>query len=163
MVEAAGTKKILLVCMGNICRSPIAHGVLAKKLDNNGLSGVINVDSAGTHGNFAGEPPDSRAIAVAHRRGYDIKKLRARKVRLDDFSMFDLVLAMDRDILSHLLDICPPVYHSRLNLYLSYARKLNTDEVPDPYYGGEAGFEVVFDMVEDAAQGLIEALKGEGY
>lgn len=154
-----GKKRILLVCMGNICRSPIAEGVLIKKLENIGLKGFVNVDSAGTHGNFAGEPPDPRAVSAAHRRGYDIKGLRARKIRLDDFRDFDLVLAMDRDILACLLEICPPVYRSRLRLFLSYARGLEVDEVPDPYYGGMAGFEVVTDLAENAVQGLLDALQ----
>jgi protein-tyrosine phosphatase len=151
-------RKILLVCMGNICRSPIAEGVVKEQLKKNGLSGVIKVDSAGTHGYHAGEPPDRRAVAVAARRGYDIADLRARKVRRDDFANFDFLLAMDRENLVNLLEICPPVYQVRVKLFLSYARGIKIDEVPDPYYGGEAGFEAVVDMVENAAEGLVETL-----
>lgn len=150
--------KILLVCMGNICRSPIADGVVRKILKNNSLSDQVKVDSAGTHGYHAGEPPDRRAVAVAGRRGYDIADVRARKVRRDDFANFDLVLAMDRENLANLLEICPPVYQVRVKLFLSYARGIKIDEVPDPYYGGEAGFEAVVDMVENAAQGLVDTL-----
>jgi protein-tyrosine phosphatase len=150
-------RNVLLVCMGNICRSPIAEGVLSKYLQNNKLSTFIKVDSAGTHGYHSGEAPDPRAIAVAERRGYDIRSLRARKVRKDDFALFDLILAMDRENLANLLDICPPIYHSRVKLFLNFARGIKIDEVPDPYYGGEAGFQAVLDMAENAAQGLIEA------
>ena len=153
--------KVLLVCMGNICRSPIAEGVLAKMLENSGFGDLVNVDSAGTHGFHAGEPPDPRAVAVAARHGYEIKSLRARKVRLEDFSLFKLVLAMDRDNLANLIESCPPVYQSRVKLFLSYARDIEFDEVPDPYYGGEAGFEAVLAMVENAAHGLVEALRIE--
>lgn len=159
----AGTakRKVLLVCMGNICRSPIAEGVLCKALEHNGIGECVDVDSAGTHGYHAGEAPDPRAIAVAGRRGYDIKALRARKVRRDDFAVFDLVLAMDRENLANLLDICPPVYQSRVKLFLSYALGMEIDEVPDPYYGGEAGFEAVIEMAENAARGLADALRRE--
>lgn len=152
-------KKILLVCMGNICRSPMAQGVVAARLKMNELDGFFGVDSAGTHAYMAGEPPDRRAISATRCRGYDITALRARKVRLDDFSTSHLVLAMDRDNLACLHEICPPVYRPRLKLFLRYARGLHYEEVPDPYYGGQAGFEVVLEMVENAAQGLIEALK----
>lgn len=152
---------LLLVCMGNICRSPIAEGVLTKILENSGLSDLVNVDSAGTHGFHAGEPPDPRAVAVAARHGYEIKSLRARKVRREDFFLFDLVLAMDRDNLANLIETCPPVYQSRVKLFLSFARDIEIDEVPDPYYGGEAGFEAVLAMVEKAAHGLVETLRLE--
>lgn len=161
MMAERAAKKVLLVCMGNICRSPIAEGVLNKLLSDNGLSQNIKVDSAGTHGFHAGEAPDRRAIAVAWRRGYDIKALRARRVGRDDFAGFDLILAMDRDNLANLLEICPPVFQPRIKLFLSYAHDLDTDEVPDPYYGGEAGFEAVLEMVENAARGLIDALRRE--
>lgn len=159
MMEKRAKRRVLLVCMGNICRSPLAEGVLKKILENKGLLECINVDSAGTHGYHAGEAPDPRAVAVAARRGYDIKALRARMVRRDDFSVFDLVLAMDRDNLANLLEICPPVYQSRVKLFLSYALDIGIDEVPDPYYGGEAGFEAVLTMVENAAHGLVETLR----
>jgi protein-tyrosine phosphatase len=161
MMADPAKRKVLLVCMGNICRSPIAEGVLRKVLENSGLAKLVDVDSAGTHGYHVGEPPDPRAIAVAGRRGYDIKALRARRVRRDDFSAFDLVLAMDRENLANLLEICPPVYQSRVKLLLSYSRDIDIHEVPDPYYGGEAGFEAVLAMVENAALGLVEALRRE--
>jgi len=151
-------KRVLLVCMGNICRSPTAEGVLRRQVEDRGLAAVIDVDSAGTHGYHVGEAPDARAIAAAARRGYDLRKLRARKLRREDFAAFDLVLAMDRDNLANLLDICPPEYRHRVSLFLAYARRAPTDEVPDPYYGPEAGFDLVLDLVEDAALGLIETL-----
>lgn len=161
MMAELAARKVLLVCMGNICRSPIAEGVLRKTLLDNGLSSIVNVDSAGTHNYHTGEAPDPRAVAVAGRRGYDIKALRARRVRREDFAGFDLILAMDRDNLANLLEICPPVYQPRIKLFLSYARNIEIDEVPDPYYGGAAGFEAVLAMVENAAQGLVDALRGE--
>jgi len=152
-------KRILLVCMGNICRSPTAEGVLRKIIKENGLDGFIEVDSAGTHGYHAGEAPDPRAIAAAAKRGYDLKSLRARKVRRDDFALFDLVLAMDRENVANLMEICPPVYHQRIQLFLRFGRNSMEDEVPDPYYGGPAGFEAVLDMAEDAARGLLDHLR----
>ena len=126
-------KRILLVCMGNICRSPTAEGVLKKIIKNSGLEMFIEVDSAGTHGYHAGEPPDPRAIAAAAKRGYDLKGLRARKVRRDDFALFDLVLAMDRENVATLMALCPPVYHPRIQLFLRYGRDTMQDEVPDAY------------------------------
>lgn len=152
-------KRILLVCMGNICRSPTAEGVVRKIIKDNGLGDLVEVDSAGTHGYHAGEAPDPRALAAAAKRGYDLKGLRARKVRRDDFALFDLVLAMDRENLANLLEICPPVYQERVRLFLSYASETRSDEVPDPYFGGPAGFEAVLDMIEDAARGLVESMK----
>lgn len=154
-------RKVLLVCMGNICRSPIAEGVLTKILKDNKLGDIVKVDSAGTHAFHSGEPPDPRAVAVAARHGYEIRSLRARKVRREDFALFDLVLAMDRDNLANLIETCPPVYRTRVRLFLSYAHDIELDEVPDPYYGGEAGFEAVLAMVEKAASGLAEALRLE--
>lgn len=154
--------KVLLVCMGNICRSPIAEGIVKELLRKNELDDIIKVDSAGTHAYHAGEPPDRRAVAAAGRRGYPIADLRARKVRRDDFATFDLVLAMDRENLANLLEMCPPVYQAKVKLFLSYATGIKIDEVPDPYYGGEAGFEAVVDMVENASQGLVDALLRDG-
>jgi len=161
MAEAP-KKRVLLVCMGNICRSPTAEGVLKKIIKDNGLDEIVEVDSAGTHGYHAGEAPDPRALAAAAKRGYELKGLRARKVRRDDFALFDLVLAMDRENLANLLEICPPVYQERVRLFLSYASEGGSDEVPDPYFGGPAGFEVVLDMIEEAARGLVESMRSTG-
>lgn len=150
--------KILFVCMGNICRSPTAEGVVRKIIINNGLENIIKVDSAGTHGYHIGDPPDPRTCEAALRRGVDLSGLRARKVVPGDFEHFDLLLAMDRDNLSLLKRGARPEHHARLGLFLSYASRFEADEVPDPYYGGERGFELVLDMAEDAGQGLIKSL-----
>lgn len=151
--------RILFVCMGNICRSPTAEGVTNKILINNRLESTIKVDSAGTHGYHIGEPPDPRTRGAAMKRGIDLSGLRARKVVPEDFERFDLLLAMDRDNLALLKRGARPEHHAKLGLFMSYASRFDTDEVPDPYYGGEQGFELVLDMAEDAARGLIEALR----
>jgi len=150
--------RILFVCMGNICRSPTAEGVTSKILINNRLESIIKVDSAGTHGYHIGEPPDPRTREAAMKRGIDLSGLRARKVVPEDFERFDLLLAMDRDNLALLKRGARPEHHAKLGLFMSYASRFDTDEVPDPYYGGEQGFELVLDMAEDAARGLIEAV-----
>lgn len=151
--------RILFVCMGNICRSPTAEGVARKIIINNGLCDIIQVDSAGTHGYHVGEPPDPRTRDAALRRGIDLSGLRARKVVPEDFQRFDLLLAMDRDNLALLKRGARPEHHAKLGLFMRYASRFDTDEVPDPYYGGDRGFELVLDMAEDAAQGLIAVLQ----
>ena len=150
---------ILFVCMGNICRSPTAEGVTSKLLINNRLESIIKVDSAGTHGYHVGEPPDPRSREAAMKRGIDLSGLRARKVVPVEFEGFDLLLAMDHDNLALLKRGARPEHHAKLGLFMSYASRFDTDEVPDPYYGGEQGFELVLDMAEDAARGLIESLQ----
>jgi protein-tyrosine phosphatase len=151
--------RILLVCMGNICRSPIAEGVLRAGLAKAGLAGEIEVDSAGTLGYHAGEAPDQRAQKAAARRGYDISGLRARRVREADFLRYDMILAMDRDNLAALEQFCPSAQRHRLGLFLGYARNVADEEVPDPYYGGPEAFEYVLDLAENAAAGLVETLR----
>lgn len=152
-------KRILFVCMGNICRSPTAEGVARKIITNNKLENIIKVDSAGTHGYHVGEPPDLRTREAALRRGIDLSGLRARKVVPEDFERFDLLLAMDHDNLALLKRGAQPEHHAKLGLFMSYASRFDTEVIPDPYYGGEQGFELVLDMAEDAAGGLIEALQ----
>jgi protein-tyrosine phosphatase len=151
--------RILLVCMGNICRSPIAEGVLRVRLGQAGLAGGVEVDSAGTHSYHVGEPPDNRAQKAAAKRGYDISDLRARRVKEADFLRFDMILAMDHQNLSLLRQACPLPQRSRLGLFLNHARNFADEEVPDPYYGGPEAFEYVLDLAEDAAAGLIELLR----
>lgn len=152
---------ILLVCMGNICRSPTAEGVLRSRLAAEGLLDTVHLDSAGTHGYHIGRAPDVRAQAAARRRGYDLSELRARQITVEDFYRFDWVLFMDDDNHQDLLRICPPAERHRLRRLLSFsARHAGTDTaVPDPYYGGQEGFEQVLDLVEAAADGLIAALR----
>lgn len=148
--------RILLVCMGNICRSPTAEGVLRTLVALEGLESRFELDSAGTHGYHEGEPPDERTRRAAAQRGYDLSRLRARQVRESDFIRFDLILAMDRNNLALLRRACPPEYREKLGLFLDYAEAIGADEVPDPYYGGAEGFEHVLDLAEAAARGIID-------
>lgn len=151
------TKRILFFCMGNICRSPTAEGVMRAKLAAAGLD--IEVDSAGTHGYHIGAPPDARSQEHALKRGYDLSTLRARKLLPQDFERFDLVLAMDADNLAHAQRLCPPSQRHRLKLLMSYAPQAGNPHVPDPYYGGAAGFDEVLDLVEAACDGLVASLR----
>lgn len=151
------TRRILFFCMGNICRSPTADGVMRAKLKAAGLD--IEVDSAGTHGYHVGAPPDERSQEHALKRGYDLSPLRARQLVAEDFNRFDLALAMDGDNLAHAEALCPPGQRHRLKLLLDYAPAAGKRHVPDPYYGGEAGFEEVLDLVEVACDGLLASLR----
>lgn len=153
------TFRVLLVCMGNICRSPTAEGVLRYFIKCNNLGDKVEVDSAGTHGYHVGEAPDSRTQRAAAARGYNLSQLRARKVARQDLDYFDLILAMDRSNLDNLRRMATPEQQERLGLFMDYARNFDDDEVPDPYYGLGHGFDLVLDMVEDASQGLVEDIK----
>lgn len=153
--------RILFVCMGNICRSPTAEGVMRRRLDEAGLTKLVQVDSAGTYGAHAGEGPDGRSQRAAKARGVDLSRLRARQVEPRDFDKFDLILAMDRRNLEVLREQCPKWQQSKLKLLMSYGSS-DGEEVPDPYYGGPKGFEVVFDLVDDAVTGLIADLRRQG-
>jgi protein-tyrosine phosphatase len=150
--------RVLFVCMGNICRSPVAAGALRRLVDERGLDGAIEVDSAGTSGYHVGEPADDRAAESAGRRGFDISAHRARRVSGRDFQDFDYVIAMDRDNYDELLAVSPSGYEDRISLLLQFAPHLGVDEVPDPYYGGPSGFEHVLDLVQEAAEALLEHL-----
>jgi protein-tyrosine phosphatase len=152
------TTRVLFVCMGNICRSPTAQGVFRHLVAEAGLDDAIEVDSAGTHAYHVNEPPDRRAQAAAERRGFSMSDIRARRVRADDFERFNYVIAMDRDNHSLLVDQADAEYHDKIRLFLEFGSG-HEDEVPDPYFGGAAGFERVLDLVEDASRGLLEELK----
>ena len=151
--------RVLFVCMGNICRSPTAQGVFAHLVESQGLTSLIQVDSAGTHAYHEGEPPDVRATQAAKKRSIDLGVQRARRVTEDDFLDFDYVLAMDRSNYDNLISLCPPEHQSKLHLFLEFATGLTEDEVPDPYYGGITGFERVLDMIETASQGLLVEIR----
>lgn len=144
------------MCMGNICRSPTAHGVFRQLVREAGLAAQIEIDSAGTHGYHADEPPDERAQDTALARGVDISDLRARRAEPEDFIHYDYILAMDQDNYHSLSRICPRGMERKLILLLDFAPELKRREVPDPYYGGQRGFDQVFDMVEAAARGLLD-------
>jgi protein-tyrosine phosphatase len=150
--------RVLMVCMGNICRSPTAEGVLRRRLEEAGLAKHVFVDSAGTHSYHVGNPPDERSQAHARRRGYELSGLRARRVCDEDFAAFDLILAMDDDNLEWLLGECPPGQRERVTKLVAFARGRHDGVVPDPYSGGKADFERVLDLVEDACDGLVEHL-----
>ncbi|WP_020559920.1 low molecular weight protein-tyrosine-phosphatase [Thiofilum flexile] len=148
--------KVLMVCMGNICRSPTAQGVLESKLLQRNWQQYVFVDSAGTHAYHVGSPPDKRSQQAALRRGIDLSEQRARLVQELDFAEFDYVLAMDMHNLQYLQRMTPLVYKQKLKLLLSFAPQLPAlAEVPDPYYGGENGFERVLDLIDEATEGLL--------
>ncbi|HRK39765.1 MAG TPA: low molecular weight protein-tyrosine-phosphatase [Burkholderiaceae bacterium] len=149
---------VLFVCMGNICRSPTAHGVFRHKVNALGLADHITVDSAGTHNYHPGSPPDNRSQAHASLRGYDLSDLRARQVVPEDFDRYDLILVMDHDNQRNVLGVCPPAHHSKVQRLTTYCVRYNSPVVPDPYYGGGQGFEHVLDLIEDACDGLIRHL-----
>lgn len=150
--------RVLMICTGNICRSPTAEAVLRAKLGAAGLSERVQVDSAGTHDDHVGAPPDWRAQEHAERRGYDLSALRARKVRAADFEHFDLLLAMDSDNFDALARRCPPALRHKLRLLMSFVGRSDSEVVPDPYYGGASGFDQVLDLVEAACDGLVDSL-----
>lgn len=157
MTDSKQPISILFVCMGNICRSPTAEGVFRHLVSEAGLAERIVVDSAGTHAYHVGEPPDRRATAAAERRGVALSGISARRVSEDDFERFEYIIAMDEDNLERLRDQAPAEQHGKLRLFLDYSSSAER-EVPDPYYGGAAGFERVLDLVEDASRGLLKTL-----
>lgn len=156
-VDYSNIKSVLMVCMGNICRSPTAEAVFRAKVKESGLK--IEIDSAGTLGAHAREKPDPRAIKAGHDRGYSFDGIRARKVSPRDFDKFDLLLAMDRDNLRDLRDIATSTTMHKAMLFLNFAQNVEDSEVPDPYYGGAGGFKYVLDLVENASDGLIEKIQ----
>lgn len=151
--------KVLFVCLGNICRSPTAEGVFSALVCEHGLDEEIGVDSAGTGAWHIGDPPDRRAQAAARTRGYDLSAQRARQVEAADFNAFDYVIAMDRRNHADLSTLAPPARRDRIRLFLSFAPQSGVSEVPDPYYGGDGGFDHVLDLVEAASQGLLEDIR----
>jgi len=152
--------KVLFVCTGNICRSPMAEGLLRALADEAGLGAAIEADSAGTHDYEVGNPPDERAIEAAARRGVDIARLRARRVEAADFARFDLMVALDRGHRAILRRLAPPAWRGRIVLLMDFAPGEGPD-VPDPYYGEAGGFDPVRDMIERGVRGLLESLRGE--
>jgi len=150
---------VLMVCMGNICRSPTAEGVLRHLVREAGLQDEVHIDSAGTIDYHVGSPPDERSARHARERGYDLSALRARQVQPRDFERFDLILAMDWENLQELQSLCPPAHEHKLRRLMEFAPRGLGDVVADPYYGGRDGFERVLDHVEAACEGLLSHLR----
>jgi len=151
--------KVLFVCTGNICRSPTAEGIFRRMTDAAGLGDRIESDSAGTHGYHIGEPPDPRTVAAAKARGFDLSTLRARRVTRADFQNFDLILAMDEGHFAHLDSMRPAGARAELKLFLAYHPESGLSDVPDPYYGGPAGFDHVLDLVEEGSRRLLAEIR----
>ena len=147
--------RLLIVCLGNICRSPMAEGALRARLPAAGLSNDILVDSAGTGAWHAGEPPDARTIATAARHGVDISDLRARQLRADDFTRFDWLLCADRNNLCDVSALAPVQGHARTALLLPWAGLSDPADIPDPYTGGVADFERVWQLVDAVAAAIV--------
>ena len=153
-----------MVCMGNICRSPMAQMValqMAQSLPAGGDAGwrKLSFDSAGTHANHIGQPADPRAKAALERHGYKVGKARSRRITEKDFTHYDLIVAMDSANLSALQRLCPPEHMAKLCKLLDFADGLSETDVPDPYYGNEAGFERVLDLCEVGVRGLLGRLQ----
>ena len=144
--------RVLVVCMGNICRSPTGEAVLKAKATSLGVN--VEIDSAGTIAYHAGERSDPRSRAAREAGGYDFSSIRARQVTANDFEYFDEILCADKQNLSDLKAVCPPQYHGKLKLFLSYG-DMGVNEIPDPYYGGEQGFERVLDLIENASEHFV--------
>ena len=150
--------RVLMVCLGNICRSPTAHGVFQQRVESAGLAGLIEVDSAGTGDFHLGEKPDIRSRKAAQQRGYNLSSLRARQVSKDDFERFDYILAMDDNNLRDLQALCPAPLQHKLRLFMEFADN-NYLSVPDPYYGEGDGFQLVLNLVEEAADALLDHIR----
>ncbi|SEQ68988.1 protein tyrosine phosphatase [Amphritea atlantica] len=153
-------RSVLFVCLGNICRSPTAHGVFRALVEQRGMTHLIEIDSAGTAAYHIGNPPDHRSVTVARQRGYDLSDLRARQAISADFDHYDYILAMDKENLAELKSISPAGFQGHLGLFLDLA-ELELREVPDPYYGGPAGFDRVLDLVEAASEALLDRIAKE--
>lgn len=156
------TTRVLMVCLGNICRSPTAQGVLETSAAAQGLADRLHVDSAGTSGWHIGEPPDARSQQAALVRGYNLSKQRGRQVSVEDFDFFDFVLAMDSDNLANLERLRPSHFSGHLGLLLDFSPSQECRDVPDPYHGGDAGFERVLDLIEEASEGLLQHITRPG-
>ncbi|MDP0587900.1 MAG: low molecular weight protein-tyrosine-phosphatase [Candidatus Endonucleobacter bathymodioli] len=151
--------RVLFVCLGNICRSPTAHGVFVKQVADAGLSESIHVDSAGTSSGHKGSLPDVRSREEALARGYDLSFIRSRQVLLDDYRKQDLILAMDQENLETLRSQCPEEFQQKLGLFLAFADNVDVREVPDPYYGGDENFAKVLSLIEDGGIALLKHLQ----
>jgi len=150
---------VLFICMGNICRSPTAEGFFRKAAQDAGVADRFRIESAGTHAYHSGAPPDRRAQEAAERRGVTLGAIRARRITDEDFETFDYILVMDKDNLGELLKRAPERHRSKIQLFLEYAGSHGGAEVPDPYYGGASGFELVLDLVEQGSERLLQRIR----
>lgn len=150
---------VLFVCLGNICRSPTAHGVFETMVKEAGLAQQVTIDSCGTGSWHIGQPPDERTQKAALARGYDLSHLRARRLEEDDFKHFDYIIAMDTRNLADAMKMAPDNYAGNIQLFMDYAPEESAMEVPDPYYGNEDGFEHVLHLIETASTGLLNRIK----
>jgi protein-tyrosine phosphatase len=157
----ADTIAVLVVCTGNICRSPTGEGVLWHKAKERGIDDRVRVSSAGTHDYHVGDPPDSRTLRHAAKRGYDFSSQRASQISREDFDKFDYILAMDRSHLRILRSMQPAGSKAKLGLFLEASARWKGEDVPDPYYGGAEEFERVLDMVEEAADRWLDRFEAE--
>ena len=153
---------ILMVCLGNICRSPTAEGVLLAQLQQAGLAAQVRVDSVGTGDSHVGQPPDSRAITCAAKHGVDIAGLRARRLALEDFDTFDLLLCADRTILHDARIRKPRTSHAQVELLLDWAG-MGKKDVPDPYYGSARDFEQAYKLIDTAAAAIVERVRQQRF
>ncbi len=157
LAESAVPTRVLFVCWGNICRSPTAEALMRRVVDEAGLGGVVEVDSAGTSAEHAGDAPDRRAVAEADRRGLDLRPLRARRVRPDDWERYDLLLVADGAVERALLRHAPDdAARARVHRMTAFGPDAAVHDVPDPYYGGPDGFGQVYDLLERACRGLVD-------
>ncbi len=154
---------VLFVCMGNICRSPMAEGAFRAAAEKAGLLDQLHIDSAGTLGYHAGSPPDPKAQAAAEANGVDISMQQSRKITDDDFETFDYILVMDKRNFRDVSERCPDAYKSRISMFLSHADHLPIDELPDPYGGHRNDFSMCYDAAIDAADGLLAKIKAEHF
>lgn len=152
----SGIPSVLFVCLGNICRSPTAEAVFRKLVNDQNME--VKIDSAGTGGWNVGAKPDKRSLQVGVERGYDFTDIRCRKVRQEDFSEFDYIVPMDSKNVEDLIEICPDEHQHKIKLLMHYAPQ-QTIDIPDPYYGGKAGFSVVMNMIEAGCNGLVQHIQ----
>jgi protein-tyrosine phosphatase len=151
-------KSILFVCLGNICRSPIAEGIFRHVSQKTGILDSMTIDSAGLGSWHVGQPPDQRAQDALSGRGIDISNLRARQVTDEDFERFDLILAMDKANRKGLLKLAPKAAQDKIRLFMDYAPNITVQEIPDPFFGGKEGFDYVVQLVESASRGLLRRI-----
>jgi protein-tyrosine phosphatase len=151
-------KSVLFVCLGNICRSPIAEGVFRHIVAKNSAFAGLVIDSAGLGSWHMGQPPDRRAQEALASHGIDISDLRARLVTREDFETFDLILAMDKSNRQRLLKLAPKQHHDKIRLFMDCAPHFGVHEIPDPFFGDKAGFEYVVQLIDAASRGLVRCL-----